>query len=152
MHLASEQPCMCEMSAVGGWAEGRGAGGLARGVEGGAPACPPTPCPRSSHTCMAVRCPDACGQTDLSMRTDMATLTFHIRVIYASYTRYIRVIYANLFCGRQTPIKKLFFSIKNWVDLRIKVSELQKFSINDRVTTPNGLEKSKNWYQKLENR
>ena len=57
-----------------------------------------TPRLRSSHTCMAVRCPDACGQTDLSMRTDMATLTFHIRVTYT-----------NLLCGRQTPIIKFLF-------------------------------------------
>ena len=34
-----------------------------------------------------------------------------------------------------------FFSKKNWPDLIMKLSESQKFSINDRVTIPNGLEK-----------
>ena len=49
-------------------------------------------------------------------------------------------------------LNKSFFSIKNWVDLRIKVSDLQKISINDRVTNPNGLGKLKNRYRKPENR
>ena len=40
--------------------------------------------------------------------------------------------------------KKLFFSEKHFVDLILKASESEKISINDRVTIPNGLEKSKN--------
>ena len=63
--IADSHACVwtaCARQGAGGRAGWRARGGGAR--------------QRSSHTCMAVRCPDACGQTDLSMRTDMvASLT-----------------------------------------------------------------------------